>query len=176
MMEREKKRVLSFSWIWRTIDQDKTGLREPGKRFPLAHDVKGLDRAKPIPAARQGNDFRIILVPFCHGVLELFGPAEPVGRILDACGGRNRAAQRMSGMPGTKLKRTASRGQECRHFFQKAAAQWRENPGGRIGGLRLGVIFFNQSLKLTFERIGISDNPSELLSAFRGARAVSARF
>ena len=54
------------------------------KRFPLRGDIKGFDRAKAIPAARQWNDLGIITRAFRDRSFQLFRAAEPIGGILDA--------------------------------------------------------------------------------------------
>jgi hypothetical protein len=87
------------------------------------------------------------------------------------------------GTARTKFKCAAPRRQKRGNLFQKSATRRRKDPGRNFrGGLSPVIVFLNEALQLIFERsicrsqIGFSDNPSELLSAFRYASEVSARF
>src|SRR5947209_8610781 len=89
----------------------------------------------------------------------------------------------MGGATGTKLESSRARRQETGYFFQKPATVRRKNPGRNFfGGASGAVVFLDKALQLIFEggicrsQVGFSDNLSELLSPFRSASAVSARF
>ena len=89
----------------------------------------------------------------------------------------------MSGAAGAEFKGSAADGQKRRYFFQEFATPRRKNPGRNFfGGLGSAVGFVDEALQLIFKlgiggsRVGFSDNLSELLSPFRSALAVSARF
>ena len=88
----------------------------------------------------------------------------------------------MSRPPRSEFKGGALVRQERRDLFEKLAAQRWKNPRGRFGERLIAFIFPNEARELIFKRsvrlsgIRFSDNPSELLSAFRGADAVSVPF
>ena len=81
------------------------------------------------------------------------------------------------------VERPEPNSKKRRYLFEKFAAARRKNPGGNFGaGLGSAVELGDEALQLIFEagiggsRVGFSDNLSELLSPFRSAPAVSARF
>ena len=179
----QEKRVLAFRRIWRAVDQNQFGPLQALERFALGGDIKGLDGAEAIPAAREWDDVGKISFSPRDPAFQLLGSAQPIRRVFDtSCRGRM-APERMRGTAGAKLEGAAPCRQKSRDFLQKLAAGGRENPGRNFGGVLIAVIVvLNEALKLTLERsigrsrIGFSDNPSELLSAFRHASEVSARF
>ena len=136
-----------------------------------------------IPAARQRNDIGKIGLSLGDCALELLSPVQPIGRVLDTGRSTRSAPERMGGTSRTKFKGATPGGEKGSDLLQKLAARGRKDPGGNLrGGLTPALVGLNEALKLTFERsigrsrIGFSDNPSELLSAFRHAFEVSARF
>ena len=56
MMQRQEKSMFALGRIGRAVDENQPRPHEALKRFPLRGDIKGFDRAKAIPAARQRND------------------------------------------------------------------------------------------------------------------------
>ena len=149
----------------------------------MRRDIKRLNGPEAIPATGQWNDVGKIGLALGDGVFELLGAAQPISRVFHAGRAGRRASERMRRTPGTEFKGVASRGQESRYLFQELTTGGREDPGRNLrGGLAPALVSLNEALKLIFERsagrsrIGFSDNPSELLSAFRYAGEVSARF
>ena len=149
----------------------------------MRRDIERLDRPKAIPATRQRNDVREIGVALGNGVFELLGAGQPISRIFHAGRAGGSAPERMRRTTGTELKCAATRGQKSGYLFQELATGGRQDPGRNLrGGLAPAIVILNEALKPIFERsigrsrIGFSDNPSELLSAFRYAWEVSARF
>ena len=84
MMQRQEKSMFALGRIGRAVDENQPRSHETLKRFPRRRDIKGFDRAKAIPAARQRNDLGIIARAFRNRSFHLFGAAEPIGGILDA--------------------------------------------------------------------------------------------
>ena len=84
MMQRQEKSMFALGRIGRAVDENQPRAHEALKRFPLRGDIKGFDRAKAIPAARQRNDLGIITRAFRDRSFQLFRAAEPIGGILDA--------------------------------------------------------------------------------------------
>jgi hypothetical protein len=150
--------------------------------FFLRGDVKRLNRAQAIPAARQRNDLGIIGPAFRDRSFQLFRAAQPTAGILDAGRGGRNAAQRVGGASGAELKGAAVVRQERGGLLEKLTAQGRKNPRGSFSRLIGALVFLDQPIEMIVERsmslsgIGFSDNPSELLSAFRDAVAVSVPF
>jgi len=149
----------------------------------LLQNVERFDRSQTIPAASQRHDAGVIRISFRDGAFQGLGPRQIIGGIFNARRPRGRAAKGVGGAPGTEFKRFASGGKQRRYFFQEFAAVRRKNPGGNFrNSLGSVVVFGDETLQLIFEvgiggsRVGFSDNLSELLSPFRFARAVSARF
>ena len=183
LIERKKEGVLALGRVRWTVDEDQMRALQAEERVALPGDIKGLDRPKPIPAAGQGNHFRKIVLAFRNRVRQFFGAAQPVRRILDAGRGSQGATKRMGRTARTKFERRASCGQQSGHFLEKPATGRWQNPGRNLGvGARLRVVLLDETVELRFQRRfsgrlgGFSDNPSELLSPFRYAFAVSARF
>jgi hypothetical protein len=179
----EEERVLTLRGIRRAIDENQSGALETEQGFTLRRDIKRLDGTEPIPASRQRQHVGIIGGAFGDGVFKLFRPAQPIGGIFDAGRSRGGSAERMSGAARPKLEGCASGGKKRDYFLEKATALRRKNPGRNFIGRRCGaVVSRDEAFQLGFE-IGIggsvvrfSDNLSELLSPFRFAFAVSARF
>lgn len=183
LVQRQKKRVLALRGIRRAIDQNQPGALQALKRFALRGDIERFDRPEAVPAASQRNDFRKIRLAFRDPSLELLRTAEPIRGVLDAGRRDGRAPEGVGGAPRTEFKRTASRRQKRRDLLEKPAARERKNPRRSFAGrLRRFVIFLDELRQPSFERsvgrsqIGVSDNPSELLSTFRHVSEVSARF
>ena len=89
----------------------------------------------------------------------------------------------MGGTARTEFERGAAGGKKSRYLFQESTAARRKNPSGNFCDvLGSAVVFVDEALQLIFKggigrsRVGFSDNLSELLSPFRSAFAVSARF
>ena len=183
LVQCKKERVLALRRIRRTIDEDESGALEAEQGFALRRDIKRLDRPKPIPASRQRHDVGKIGRAFADRIIELLGPAQPVGGVFDARGSGGVAAERMSGAPGSELERGAARREKSGYLLEKPAALRRKDPGRNFTGRRCGGIGpRDEAVQLGFEiRIGggvvrFSDNLSELLSPFRYASAVSVHF
>lgn len=178
----QKESVLAFRRVRRTVDQDQFRRLQTKQRLTLRRDIEGLNRPKPVPATGQRDDRRIIRVALGRGVFELLGSVQPIGGILDARRPRGSAPKRMSRAAGTELEGRAASGKKGGYFLEKAAALRRKDPGrdflGRRGG---GVVARDEAFQLDFESsigrvVRFSDNLSELLSPFRFASGVSARF
>ncbi len=179
----QEKRVLSLRGIGRAIDEDQLRALQSLKRFALRRDIERLNRPEAIPATSQWNDVGKIGLTLGDGILEVLGAAQPIGRVFDAGRSGGCASKRMRRTTGPEFKCAAARGQESGYLFQEPATGSRKDPGRHLrGGLTPAMVFLNEALKPNFERsfgrsrIGFSDNPSELLSAFRHAWEVSARF
>jgi hypothetical protein len=176
LVHRQKESVLALGGVGWTVHQNKPCLLQTPERFPLRRDIEGFDGPEPVPATREWNNRGKICLALFDLVLEFFRAIQPIRRIFDACRGGRGATKRIRGAARAEFKSTAACRQKRRHLFKETTAQWRKDPGRSLGGAILAAIFLNEALKLSFERIEISDNPSELLSAFRGAIAVSAPF
>jgi hypothetical protein len=175
--------MLALRRIWRTIDEDQPGALEAGQGFALRRDIKRLDRTEAIPASRQRHDVGKIRRAFANSIFELFGPAQPIRRVFNARGSGGVTAERMGRTSGPELERGASRRDKGGYLLEKAAASRRKDPGRNFIGRGRGSIGpRDKAVQLDFEiRIGgsvvrFSDSLSELLSPFRFASAVSARF
>ncbi len=183
LVQREKERMLALRRIGRTIDEDQPGALEAKQGVALRRDIKRLDWTEPIPASRQRHDVGKIGRAFADSIFELFGPAQPVGGVFDAGGSGGVTAERVSRASGSELEGGASRREKSGYLLEKPAALRRQDPGRNFIGRRCGSIGpRDEAVQLSFEiRIGgsvvrFSDNLSELLSPFRFASAVSARF
>lgn len=179
----QKKSVLAFRGVRRAINEDELRALQALKRFALGRDIEGFDGAEAVPTARQGNDAGKIGLSLGDRTFELLSPAQPICRVFDAGRPGGSAPKRVGGTSRAKFEGAAARGQKSRDLFYKAATRRWKDPGRNLGGgLTFAFVVLNEALKLTFERsicgrrIGFSDNPSELLSAFRYAFEVSARF
>jgi len=183
LVHRDKKSVLPLGRIRRAVDEDQPRPSQTLERFALRQDIERFDRAEAIPATRERHDSGKIGVPFRDPVFQALGPREVIAGIFNARRARRGAAERMRGTARTELEREMSGGKEGRYAFEEFAASRGKNPGGNFCG-RTGsaVVFVDEALQLIFKdgiarsRIGFSDNLSELLSPFRFASAVSARF
>ena len=142
-----------------------------------------MDRAKAIPASRQRHDVGKIGRAFADSIFELFGPAQPVGGVFNTGGSGGVTAKGMGRASGSELESGASLREKSGYFLEKPAALRRQDPGRNFISRRCGGIGpRDEAVQLGFEvRIGgsgvrFSDSLSELLSPFRFASAVSARF
>jgi hypothetical protein len=183
LVEREKESMLALGWIRRTIDEDQPGALETEEGFALRPDIEGLDGPEAIPASRQRDDIGKIGLTFGDRSFELFGPAQPIRGVFDAGRSCRSAAEGMGRAARSKLESGASGWKKSGYLLEEAAALGRKDPGWHLVGRRSGgVVSRDEAFQLSFE-IGIggsgvrfSDNLSELLSPFRFAFAVSARF
>jgi hypothetical protein len=183
LVQRQKQRMLALRGIRRAVHEGEPCLLQTPKGFALRRDIERLDRPKAIPAAGQRHDSGKIRSSFWDRAFELLCPAQPVRGIFDARRAGRVTPQRMRGAAGTKLKGSGTGREESSYFFQKPAAPQRKNPGRSFfGGSSGAIVFLDEALQLVFKRgicrsqVGFSDNLSELLSPFRSASAVSARF
>jgi hypothetical protein len=183
LVHREKESVLPFCRIRRAVHEDELRPLQTLERLTLRQDVERFDRAEAVPATRKRNNAGKIRIAFRDPILQAFGPGQVIGGIFDARGATRGAAKRMSGTARTELERQMSGGKQSCYAFKEFAASRRKNPGGNFS-VRSGsaVVFVDEPLQLIFKggiirrQAGISDNLSELLSPFRFAGAVSARF
>jgi hypothetical protein len=183
LVHREKEGVLALGGIRRAVDENELRLLQTQEGFALGGNIERLDRPETVPAAGQGHDIGEIRIALRSGPFQLFGPTQPIRGIFDAGGAGGSAPQGMGGTAGTKLESHGPGRQKGRYFFQEAATPRRKNPGRDFIGCASGaIVFVNKTLQLVFKggicrsEVGFSDNLSELLSPFRSASAVSARF
>jgi len=177
-----EERMLALRRVRWAVDQDQMGAFQALERFALRGNVERLDRPKTVPATSQRNDLGMIRFAALNRLVQLFSARQPVRRIFDTgCAGGN-TAQRMGRASRTEFERRAPGRQERGYLFEEPATVGRENPCRNVAGGGLAVVRLNETVQLRFERgicgslVGFSDNPSGLLSAFRDAVAVSARF
>ena len=149
----------------------------------MRRDIERLDGPEAIPTTRERNDIGKIALSLGDRTFELLGPTQPIPGVFNTGRPGGSAPERVGGPAGTKLESTAPNRQKSGHLFQKPAARRRKNPSRNLAiGLTSRFVVLNEALELAFQRsigrsrIRFSDNPSELLSAFRHAREVSARF
>lgn len=137
MAERKEKSILTLRRVGRTIDKDESRSFKSIERFRRRLEVEGLDQSKPVPTALKRNHRRIIRGALGDRSIRLLGAVQPLVGMLNAGDLGRHPPKNVGRATGAEFERAAGGGQKRGNFFDKFAAQRRENP---IGSSRPGTL------------------------------------